>query len=186
MKNITAISCMLIVIFSTDVSPKTDTLFVENIINLQVMETRQKKHDELLGNKIENKLHAEAKSTTCSNKEKEAAESSSSLTTKITILASASAGLFLFVFVRRKKLTGSDDTKKLKENIKMIRQEKVFRLNDTKMKKTRILIANEGLHFNNNNVSQVARKFHISKGELQLAARLMQKAPNTINNKFFA
>jgi len=186
MKNISAILFMLTVIFSADVFPQIDTLFVENIINLQVMETRQKKHDELLGNKIETKLLAEAISTADSTKEKEAAESSSSLTTKITILASASAGLFLFVFVRRKKLTGSDDIKNLKKNIKMIRQEKVFRLNDTKMKKTRTLIANEGLRFNLNNVSQVARQFHISKGELQLAARLMQRESNTINNNIFA
>lgn len=186
MKKNVVILLLLTLIFPAPILSQTDTMFVENIINMQVMETRQKKHNELLGNTIENPLPTAAEKVGENINEKDKVGSSNGLTTKITILASASAGLFLLVFVRRKKLSGGYDEKKLKKNIKMMREEKVIQLNDTKMKKTRELIANEKLNFTSENVSQVARQLKISKGELQLAARLMQRATNNFNNKNFA
>ncbi|MBZ0199487.1 MAG: hypothetical protein K8H86_06440 [Ignavibacteriaceae bacterium] len=153
---------------------------VPNLIIMQVMETRQIKHDRLLGEKIKNTLPVV---TPKENKVKSAKiESSGGITTKFILLASASVVVFLFVFIRRMKLTKNSGGNVLRKNVKLIREEKIIRLNDPRLKKTRVRIARNEINFNYNEVSQLARQLNISKGELQLAARLKQGVHGRVNN----
>lgn len=149
-----------------------------SLISLQVMQSRQKKHEELLGNKIENNLSAVGIKK---NKVKSAEiESSNGIIAKLILLASASAIMFLFVFIRRIKMVKTDGSNELKKNVKLMREEKVIWLNDPKLKKTRVRIGRDKIKFNTDKVAQLARQLNISKGELQLAARLRQTAPGNV------
>ncbi len=181
MKKIAALLFVLSFFNSSPLFAQEDSVDTSapSLISLQVMQSRQKKHEEILGNKIENNLPAVIRTE---NKVKSAKiESSTGSTAKIILLASASAIVFLFVLVRRIKLVKTDGSSALRKNVKLMREEKVIRLNDPKLKKTRVRIAREEIKFNTDKVAQLARQLNISKGELQLAARLRQTALGSVN-----
>ncbi len=94
---------------------------------------------------------------------------------KYYLMGGAAAFSMLFVGVRRAaKKKQSEKVNELKRNIRMMREEKVIMLDDTERKMVRESLSNPSrkLVQDERFITSAAKKFNISKGEIELAARV--------------
>ena len=94
---------------------------------------------------------------------------------KYYLMGGAAAFSMLFVGIRRAaKKKQSDKVNELKRNIRMMREEKVIMLDDTERKMVRESLSNPSrkLVQDERFITSAAKKFNISKGEIELAARV--------------
>ncbi len=94
---------------------------------------------------------------------------------KILILGSASVMAVLVVFIRRKRYNKKFNAKKsFKDNIKSLREEKLFVKNNPKLSEVRNKLGSSPSIYNysKEGVSNAARDLNISKGEILLAAKI--------------
>ena len=94
---------------------------------------------------------------------------------KILILGSASVMAVLVVFIRRKRYNKKFNAKKsFKDNIRSLREEKLFVKNNPKLSEVRNTLGNSPSIYNysKEGVSKAARDLNISKGEILLAAKI--------------
>lgn len=109
----------------------------------------------------------------------------SGLLIKAGLLSAASVVVFTIVFLRRKKANvKSMDDQKLKSNIKMMRMERPYILQNSKMqKKRRKLTALAIPTFADSKMApKMARKLNLSSGEIMLAASINMKLKNSSKN----
>ncbi|MGK9477075.1 hypothetical protein [Melioribacter sp. OK-6-Me] len=93
----------------------------------------------------------------------------------IKLLISFSAFLFVLIFIRRAVLRAQKmSKKKLKNNIGMMRQEKLQLVTDHRKSKFRKELLNNPVinKLNDKNISKKAKELKVAQGELMLAARL--------------
>ncbi len=93
---------------------------------------------------------------------------------KLFVLASASAGIFIFVFIKRSSLRKKSGSSKLKNNIKLLREEKISSVKNGKLTevRNRLTSAPSTYETSNRAVARNARDMQIAKGEIYLAAKI--------------
>ena len=101
--------------------------------------------------------------------------SADDVTIKISILGLASF-IALFVVMLRRKIIKRKYLKKdsLKDNIRLLREEKVIKRSDSKLTGIRNSLVNNPLSYKKtqSGISKVAKELNIAKGELLLAAKI--------------
>lgn len=174
---------LLVAVAAFSIPAQSDTLNLHQILNQQIMEAMQKKHDSLLGNKIEaeKKAVSEDKSAIPETVKEAAAVENNSFILKLAVLGFAALAVFSFILFKRVKKADKGGSNDLKRNIKLLREEKLACKENPALKKTRVSLGREKIEFDDNKISAAARNLKISKGELYLAAKLKQKAAGSIN-----
>jgi len=144
-------------------------IIVTNLNNETSNPVTKKSSDNLLNNFIQKTV------TPFLNKVNNAFFNSNEIFVKVIILGFASIITLLVVFVRRKIIKRKYLKKNgLKDNIRLLREEKIVKKADTRLKGVRNKLVNNTISYRSTQtgISEVAKNMNIATGEVLLAAKL--------------